>query len=153
MSNQDDEFKNKNRQALEESSITPHGNLVLKSLNIDPVAIKDIKPPWKRNKYRAVVNWLTKYKTSPDVSNLEKVKGYLEALHHLCELKVWEEAGKIIMVCLNTPTNEELHNQLDTWGYHSEQIELYKKLLNQVNPSFDAILLNGLGNAYYVLGR
>ena len=74
-------------------------------------------------------------------------------MHHLCELKVWEEAGKIIMVCLNTPTNEELHNQLDTWGYHSEQIELYKKLLNQVNPSFDAILLNGLGNAYYVLGR
>ena len=68
MSNQDDEFKNKNRQALEESSITPHGNLVLKSLNIDPVAIKDIKPPWKRNKYRAVVKWITKNTTSPEDS-------------------------------------------------------------------------------------
>lgn len=55
MSNQNNELKDKNRKALEDLSITPPGNSVLAHLNIDPVTIKNIKPPWKRNQYRAIV--------------------------------------------------------------------------------------------------
>lgn len=107
------------------NNITPTGESVLADIDIDSAAIKFIKPSWKRTHYRAVVNWLTKYKPKPDASNLEKVRGLVEAFHHLCEVEDWEKAEKILFTRLDTPTNEELHNQLNTWGYYREQIELY----------------------------
>jgi hypothetical protein len=100
---------------LQEVSITPSGDLVLAELGIDPTDLKSIKPRWKRTQYRAIVNWLANYKPPPDTSHIEEVKGFLEAFHHLCEIEAWEEARKILSTVINTPSYEQLHNQLRYW--------------------------------------
>ncbi|MBD2540731.1 tetratricopeptide repeat protein [Coleofasciculus sp. FACHB-SPT36] len=130
------------------SDILPSGKSVLAELGINSEAIKLIQPHWKRTHYRAVVNWLTKYNPKVGATNLEKVRGYLEAFHHLCEVEEWEKASKIIFIHINTVTKNELHKQLNLWGYSYEQAELYERLLSKLTPELDAILWNGLGNSY-----
>jgi tetratricopeptide (TPR) repeat protein len=61
----------------------------LVEFGIDISTIKFIKPAWKRSRYQAIINWLTKYKTQLSSSTLEPVRGYIEVLYHLCELKEW----------------------------------------------------------------
>ncbi|MHC5827736.1 MAG: hypothetical protein ACYT04_70600, partial [Nostoc sp.] len=108
---------------------------------------------WQKAQYRAAINWLTKYKPLPNASNLDKVRGCLEAFHHLCELKSWEKAIKIFALNLNINENVELHLQLGTWGYYEEQIELYKVLLGKIEDSVDIVSLVGLGKANTLLGN
>jgi hypothetical protein len=134
-----DKLEVKNQQALKEVDIKPTEESVLAKLSIEPETIKSIKPRWKRTQYRAVINWLTRYNSQPDASNLEKVKGYLEAFHHLCVVEDWERANKMLSIRLDTPTHEELYNQLDTWGYYRELIELYNRILGKLNPNWDTI--------------
>jgi tetratricopeptide (TPR) repeat protein len=136
-----------------QTSLKSDGKLTLAKLDIDLKQLKKIQPAWKRMHYRAVINWLTKYKPELDASNLGKVRGYLEAFHHLCELEAWEAASQILFIRLNTPTNEELYKQLGTWGYYREQVDLCSRLLGKLNSSLDTKLLNILGNSYYVLGH
>lgn len=135
------------------SNITPPGEEILGELGIDSASIKFIKPHWKRTHYRAVVNWLTKYKPKSDGSNLEKVQGLLEAFHHLCEVEDWNAASQILFIELNTPTKDELHNQLDIWGYYCEQTEIYSRILGKLDSILNALFLNSLGNAYQALGE
>ena len=103
---------------------------------------------WQRVQYRAVINWLTKHSPSPSASNLEKVNGYLQACHHLFEVENWEAAGKILAVRLNSPTRDQLHNQLNTWGYYREYLDLFTTLLGKLDSEWEMTLLNGLGNLY-----
>lgn len=133
-----DEIEVKDQQALKGVDLTPPGELILVELGIEPASVKSIKPS-RRTHYIAVINWLTEYKPQPDASNLEKVRGYLEAFQHLCEVQAWEAAIKILFTRLNTPTYEELHEQLNTWGYYRVQADLYNRLLNKLSPSLDAI--------------
>jgi tetratricopeptide (TPR) repeat protein len=81
------------------SDIIPTGEWVLAKLGIDPTAQKSIKPRQKRIQYRAIINWLTNYKPQPEATALEQIRGYLETLHHLCQVKTW----KGIKVILNLP--------------------------------------------------
>jgi tetratricopeptide (TPR) repeat protein len=134
------------------SETLPPPESVLANLGIDPAQIKFIKPRWKRTHYRAIVNWITKYQPQPNACNLEKVRGYLEAFHHICEVEDWEKASKILCLQNNLPPNEELHNQLGVWGYYREQISLYTRLLKRLNTKVDSTCLNGLGSAYDALG-
>ncbi|MFE1746410.1 tetratricopeptide repeat protein [Coleofasciculus sp. H7-2] len=133
------------------SNILPPSELVLAELGIDSAAIKFIHPHWKRTRYRAVINWLTKYKPKPDATNLEKVRGYLEAFHHLCEVEAWEEASRILLTRLNTPTNEQLHNQLELWGIYHERASLYSRLLDKLGSRLDVQLVYGLSDSCYHL--
>ncbi|MBW4545498.1 MAG: tetratricopeptide repeat protein [Symplocastrum torsivum CPER-KK1] len=135
------------------NSLTPSGEIILAELNINPNSLVAHVPASKLDDYIAVVNWLKKYKPKSDATNLQKVRGYLEAFHHLCEVEAWEEAFKILSTHLNTPTNEELHNQLNTWGYYREQTELYNRILGKLDPILNAVCLNGLGNLYQVLAE
>ncbi|MEC4884078.1 MAG: hypothetical protein SAL70_22525 [Scytonema sp. PMC 1070.18] len=77
----------KDKFSSENQSITPSGEAVLMELGIDAITIKTIKPLWRRNQYRAIINWLTKYKSQLKATNLEQIKGYLEAFYHLCRLE------------------------------------------------------------------
>jgi hypothetical protein len=123
-----------------ENNLTPSGDLVLEQLGINPHNLcADFPTREQRLQYRAVVQWLTDYKPKSDSTNLKKVLNYLEAFHHLCAVKDWERASKILFIRLNTPTNEELHAQLDTWGYYSEQIDLYSRIVGKLSPSLDTI--------------
>ncbi|MEG4326093.1 tetratricopeptide repeat protein [Microcoleus sp. F6_B4] len=126
---------------------------VLSKIGIEPSYVKFINPIWKRAHRRAAVNWLTKYHSPQAASNLQKVHGYLEAFHHLSVVGAWEESSEIILLQIDTPTQEELHKQLHTWGYYHQQIELYKNLLWKLNYKWDVICLSGIGNAYDALGE
>jgi tetratricopeptide (TPR) repeat protein len=147
------EFDFKSQNGLD-VDITPPGEWMLANLGIDLAApeFREISP-YKRAHYRAVKNWLTRYKPKPEASNLEKVRGYLEAFHHLCEVEDWERASKIIEINLDTPNNTELHNPLITWGYYREVIDLYSRLLGNLDPASDAVCFLGLGKAYHYLGN
>ena len=125
---------------------------VLSKIGIDPSSVKFINPIRKRAHRRAAVNWLTKYHPPQAASNLQKVHGYLEAFHHLSVVEAWKESSEIILLQIDTPTQEELHKQLHTWGYYHQQIELYKNLLGKLNYKWDVICLSGIGNAYDALG-
>lgn len=110
---------------------------------------------WQRDHYIAAQMWCIAYQPEPEASNLEQVRGYLEAFHHYCEVKDRESAAEIIFTCLHTPTNEELHNQLETWGYYRERVELYTQLLSLLDESnlqWKAVCFSGLGNAYFYQG-
>ena len=147
------EFDFKSQNGLD-VGITPPGEWMLANLGIDLAApeFRELSP-CKRAQYRAVKNWLTRYKPKPEASNLEKVRGYLEAFHHLCELKNWERASKIIEINLDIPNNTELHNLLITWGYYREVIELYSRSFGKLDPASDAVCFLGLGKAYHYLGN
>ncbi|KST66732.1 tetratricopeptide repeat protein [Mastigocoleus testarum] len=144
--------QNDREEDLTNLEIPPDRQSILTKLGIEPEFVKSIQPRWKRQGYRAVVNWLTKYKPQPDASNLEKVTGLLESFYHLCELEDWETASKILVSHLETPTQEELYNQLGTWGYYYQQINLCKKLIHKLNYKLDIELLTTFGNSYYALG-
>ncbi|NEO51861.1 MAG: tetratricopeptide repeat protein [Okeania sp. SIO3B5] len=134
------------------TNITPNGELVLREISLESATIKSIKPCQKRIQYRAVINWLTKYKPHANASNLEQVKGYLEAFHHLYEVEDWERATTIIDITLNTPTNEKLRDILGTWGYYQQQKEIYEGLLGKLDNKWECIFLNGLGNCHFYAG-
>ncbi len=147
------EFDFKSQNGLE-VDIMPPEEWMLANLGIDLAApeFREL-PPYKRAQYRAVKNWLTRYKLKPDASNLEKVRGYLEAFHHLCEVEDWERASNIIEIHLDTPNDTELHNLLITWGYYREVIDLYSRLLGNLDPVSDAVCFLGLGKGYHYLEK
>jgi tetratricopeptide (TPR) repeat protein len=118
------------------------------SVNLDEIPLEQL------DHYIAVENYLMDDEEPPlDVSNLEKVRDYLKSFHHLCEVEDWQRARAVICCQLDTPTQEKLHHQLGTWGYYQERIDLYSRLLYKLNPYWDSICLNGLGDAYDSLGE
>lgn len=103
-------------------------------INLDKVPIEQL------DHYIAVENYLTDNdEPPPDAAPIEQVRGYLEAFYHLCEVEDWEKASAILSLRLNTSTNEKLHDQLDTWGYYHELVNLYSKILGKLSSSWDAI--------------
>ena len=116
--------------------------------NLDEVPIE------KLVHYTAVEYFLTiQDEPSSDATNLEKVNRYLESFHHLCEVKDWEKAKIILSIQLDTPTQEELHIQLGTWGYYNEQINYCSKLLDKLDDITNTVCLNDIGNAYQSLSN
>jgi hypothetical protein len=119
------------------------GEKILKQLDINPYSLRiDFPIREQRLQYRAVINWLTKYRPRADANNLEKVHGLLESFYHLCEAKAWDKASQVMFLKLNTPNNLELHQQLEAWGYHEEQLRLYKKIVNNLNPELKTVILS-----------
>lgn len=123
-------------------------NLLLNILNFRPEEIKSVKTYWKRVHYRAVVNWIVKHQPSSQASNLETVKGYLEACHHIFELKEWTGAFNLLSTHFDKIGSCGLGIQLGSWGYYSEQISLYSNLLGKLNQRTDIACLQILGTAY-----
>jgi tetratricopeptide (TPR) repeat protein len=135
--------------------ITPCIETFLAEIGIEQATLKLITPKWKRTQYRAVKNWLTKYKPATDASNLDRVRGYLEAFHHLCEVEAWNQALKILVINITHPENEQLHNQLFTWGYYRNLSEFYNRFLEtlaNIPPYYQTIFLYGMGKIYYAQG-
>jgi tetratricopeptide (TPR) repeat protein len=110
---------------------------------------------WETAERKAAEMWLTSYEPASNASNLEQVRGYLEAFDHYREVKEWEAVKAIAWTSLDTPTQEYLCWQLGTWGYYREQIPLYRKLLEISRKTGDrqgeGAALGNLGNAYYSL--
>ncbi|MGD1932345.1 MAG: tetratricopeptide repeat protein [Leptolyngbyaceae cyanobacterium] len=122
-------------------------------LDLLNLSIRSIQPPRRRTHYQAVLNWLTRYQVPSEASALQQVRGLLESFQHLYAVEDLRRASQILTIRLHTETNDELHNQLHTWGYCQAQIELYNKLLGRLDAQCDSIFLNGLGLVHRSLGN
>ena len=112
---------------------------------------KKMPERWKEAHRMAVTVWLNQYQPEVDAENLEKVRGYLEAFHHCCQVEDWETAKEILTT--EIPMGEDLNSCLQTWGYYHQRIELLSKLVGKLDDrDWDGICFNGMGIAYFHLG-
>jgi len=126
---------------------------MLSTLGIDPVRIRHVQPRTRRTHWQAIVNWLIRYQPPAEGSNLEQVRGYLEAFYHLCEIEEWRRALSLMLHELDTPAQAQLHYQLKLWGYLPEQRELYEALVNHVEPLWQGRLLQFLAAVHQAQGN
>jgi tetratricopeptide (TPR) repeat protein len=106
---------------------------------------------WETAERQAADLWLNSYEAAPNVPNLEKVRGYLEAFEHYCEVEDWENASEIYTRRIDF-TQQAFHWQLLIWGYHKELIRVGSKLVGKLTSQTNRICFNQLGNAYGNLG-
>ena len=125
-------------------AVTPPPLPVLKQLGIEPSRLRKVQPLARRTRCLAIVDLLTRYRFPVGASPLEQVKGYLQALELLCEMKEWERALTLISMRMKTPTKEILHYQLKLWGYGQERIALYKALVGRGSNRWNAKVLQFL---------
>jgi tetratricopeptide (TPR) repeat protein len=146
------------RALIEQEGIQQNQSLIRQHNLIRDVAYDLLRQDadlWETAERKAAYLWLTAYEPAFDASNLERVRGYLEAFDHYCEVKDWQAAQAIAWTSLDTPTQKYLCWQLGTWGYYQEQIPLYRKLLEISRKTGDrageGAVLGNLGNVYYRL--
>lgn len=108
---------------------------------------------WEAAERQAAHLWLSKYQPAPDALNLETVRGYLEAFDHYCEIGDWEKACTVLNIQIDSPTQEPLHWQLETWGYYREEIRLYEKVIGKTSLERDVLWFRGFGIAHSGLGN
>jgi len=107
---------------------------------------------WEKAERKAADLWLTAYVAPDDAPNIETVRGYLEAFDHFCEVRDWEQTCSVLDIQIDSPTQEPLHWQLETWGYYQEQIQLYKKVIGKTSIERDILWFRGFGIAYTSTG-
>ena len=148
--------KKKARNVLESCSwVIEEGNSLRQHNLIRSTAsswLQKEKEKWQEVHREAARLWLQEYEADREAENLVKVRGYLEAFYHFCEIEAWEDARDILTIKMNTPTQQQLQHQLFTWGYYRQRIELCSQLLNKLDDNWQGICLNGLGIAYHNLG-
>ena len=124
---------------------------ILQNLNLEARSALPL-PRWKRTRYRAVKNWLAHYQVNSSASQIEQVKGCLEAFFHLNEIEDWLGMKTILQAELDD-SGYELHEQLHIWGYYQEQTNTYEKLLGRLDRALDSTILSGLGITSHTLGH
>ncbi|PSB22588.1 hypothetical protein C7B76_03305 [filamentous cyanobacterium CCP2] len=108
--------------------------------------LREDAPIWKAAERQAAELWLTAYEPDPDIPNLEKIRGKLEAFEHYCELEDWQ-AAKVILL------DQGIGLQLQTWGHYQEMIRLHHRLLGHLQDVDQVACIKGLGNAYTLLSQ
>jgi tetratricopeptide (TPR) repeat protein len=124
---------------------------VLQRLDLEARSAQKM-PRWQRTHYRAVRNWLGLYQADSSASQLEQVKGCLEAFFHLKEVEDWL-GMKVVLQAEIDDSGYELHEQLHTWGYYQEQVAAYEQLLGRLDRALDSTILSGLGITSHTIGR
>ncbi|NJL91195.1 MAG: ATP-binding protein [Coleofasciculaceae cyanobacterium SM2_1_6] len=107
---------------------------------------------WEAAERQAAHLWLTEYKPAVEDANLEKVRGYLEAFNHYCEIEDWEQASDLYTYQIAL-TDQVLHWQLWIWGYFKELMQVSLKLVDNINSQTKRLCLNQIGNAHGSLGN
>ena len=110
---------------------------------------------WQITQRQAAHLWLTAYQPASEVPNLEKVRDYLEAFYHYCEVEDWAIASKLPYKRLET--GNYLQEQLHIWAYYQELIPIHIKLVETARKLGDkgseGAALGNLGNVYASLGQ
>ena len=122
--------------------------------------LKAVSATWETAERQAAHLWLIAYDPMPDASNLETVRGYLEAFDHYYELKDLTRVIETISIRLENFIEGNLHLQLGIWGDYNEQVKIYTKLLaicpkteQRIDQAREAALWGNLGNAYCDLDK
>ncbi len=114
-------------------------------------------PTWHAAERQAAHLWLTAYEPAPNKTNLEVVRGYLEAFDHYHEIGDWKTAKSVFFVHPGKPSESQWYDQLDTWGLYKEQVIFFEKWLNFARTENDCQLeyipLSRLGRAHKYLGH
>jgi tetratricopeptide (TPR) repeat protein len=109
---------------------------------------------WKVAESEAARLWLTAYQPASGASNLETVRGYLEAFEHYCAAEDFVSAAQLPYHKL--PTGYELQAQLMIWSHFRELIPLQTKQCDIARELGDrqkeGYALGNLGTAHYRLG-
>ncbi|MBE9112303.1 tetratricopeptide repeat protein [Nodosilinea sp. LEGE 07298] len=140
---------------LVEDAPSKHERLVHQHNLIRSAALTSLKSDssvWEVAHHRAADIWLTAYSPAPDASNIEKVRGWLEAFEHYCEVKDWDKASEIY----NKPVGSDqrpLHMQLLGWSYYKELIKVSNRLAENIASPIKRVCLNQIGNAYRNQGQ
>jgi tetratricopeptide (TPR) repeat protein len=108
---------------------------------------------WAYAERQAAHLWLTAYEPAADAANLEKVRGYLEAFDHYCEIQDWGEASEILKKNLALLNNQRFNQQLTTWGYYEKVIQMNQRVLSRVSSGIDVLSSRALGAAFFYLGN
>jgi tetratricopeptide (TPR) repeat protein len=112
--------------------------------------------------FKATLYWLQDYQPPAEASNLERVRGWLEAFHHLSQLSAWQAANDLLHIPIPPIQLEQaeqsgrslpLHEQLDVWGYYQELTDLYSTLLGKRDPASDCVCCERLGAMHAHRGR
>jgi tetratricopeptide (TPR) repeat protein len=108
---------------------------------------------WKRSHHKAAINWITKYKSTQNSSNLVKVKGRLEAFYHYCQTEEWIGAASIWGLMINESSNIAFERQLQMWGYYEQALTLNHTLLNKIGVNMDCRLLQVISGIHMQMGQ
>lgn len=103
---------------------------------------------WERSHHRAALNWITKYRSTQNSSNLIKVKGRLEAFYHYCQVQDWIAAMSIWGLTVNESSNIAFERQLRMWGYYEQSLTLNCALLYKISADMDRELLRVISRIY-----
>ncbi|EKV01592.1 TPR repeat-containing protein [Leptolyngbya sp. PCC 7375] len=133
---------------LVEEELRRDGILLLRQHNLVRSSvyrlIKTDEVAWRRAERIAAQMWLNQYVPEPDATILEKMRSYLEAFHHYCEVEDWKQAKTILV-------DQELGTKLRMWGYIREILLLYERILGKIDASVDMVCEKIIGNAYWYL--
>jgi tetratricopeptide (TPR) repeat protein len=86
--------------------LSVNNELLLKDLGIHPETLANDCSMQDLDYYIGIVNLLTKHKSKPGSSALEKITAYRESLHFLCQLQAWEKIQVILR--RNFPINSNI---------------------------------------------
>jgi tetratricopeptide (TPR) repeat protein len=107
---------------------------------------------WETAERKAAELWLNSYKPVPTAENLEKVRGYLEAFEHYCEVKDWQLSEAIYTTTFES--NElSLPGQMFAWGNYQDILWISFRLIEQASSQVKLYCLINLGNSYSCLGN
>lgn len=119
--------------------------------------LRDDRSVWEVAERQAAQLWLYSYHPTPSVSNLEKVRGHLEAFYHFYEVGDWIQAEDVLFSPSNQSNKIELFRQLFIWNYYQELIPLYERLIdishNAKNLELEGIASSNLGSIYLSIGQ
>lgn len=113
--------------------------------------LKQDESTWETAERKAADQWLTAYQPAPDASNLEKVRGYLEAFYHFCEIEDWETVSDIYN-CQSIVTSHTLNTQLFIWGFFKELMDMSRRLVDNITSKTKSRCLTHIGNCYRIFG-
>ena len=131
------------------TALLPDSNWVLARLGIDLKTIRTIQPCWQRSTYQAIVNWLMRYQYKAGKPNIEKLRGYIEAIELLCSLQRWDAAHGLLQVPLTS--DRTVTEQLQVWGYAQARVALHSPLLDRLPPLENSFHLDCLATAHLAL--
>jgi tetratricopeptide (TPR) repeat protein len=83
-----------------------NNELLLKNLRIYPKTLANDCSMQDLDYYIGIVNLLTKHKSKPGSSALEKIKPYRESIYFLCQLREWERIQVVLRT--NFPINSNI---------------------------------------------
>jgi hypothetical protein len=132
-------------QAIPHLRLDPQGQLRQQApANLLPIT-QSLSLP-QRSHLKAAIYWLQSYQADTASTNLDRVRGYLEACHHLVELSAWQVVFELLhrQIVTNGVANP-LYKQLEIWGNYQEFTDLLRSLLGHLNVENECFCLNQLG--------